>query len=127
MDLRWLLHHVTGTISRAFSLRGGESAIWLFHSSPGSSLEEPMNTHTSRTEQTLKDLQRTAGYLANTTTDTRRPAQITLHAVELPFQLGRDVVDRGNCPFCIRFFDSAVREVGSCIVTVPNAGTVADI
>lgn len=130
MDLRWRLHHVTSTISRAFNLRqpDGEAHLWLFHAAPGSSCEEPLNTHTVRSEQTtLKELQRTTGYLAPLASGGRRPAPLTLHAVELPFQPGREVFDRGLCPLCVRFFDSQVREVGSQIITVPNNGTVQDI
>lgn len=125
MDLRWQIHHVTGTISRAFDLRpqSGETQLWLFHGPPSASCEEPLNAHTIRTEQTtLKDLQRSAMYIS---TPTKKP--LSLHAVELPFQPGRQVAARDMCPVCVRFYDEAVREVGSCIIVVPNTGTVQDI
>mmetsp|Transcript_129327 Transcript_129327/g.322393 ORF Transcript_129327/g.322393 Transcript_129327/m.322393 type:complete len:1329 (-) Transcript_129327:246-4232(-) len=130
MDLRWHLHHVTNTIARAFGLRtpANESQIWLFHAAPGSSCEEPLNDRNPQGEQTttLKELHRTCSYLASAQGG-RRPAPLTLHAVELPFPPGREVFNQGLSPLCVRFFDAAVREVGSRIITVPNNGTVQDI
>jgi len=125
MDLRWQVHHVTSTIEQAFGLKPqtGEAQLWLFHAAPGSTYEELLNTHHMRTEQTtLKDLQRTTSYLS---APAKRP--LSLHAVEFPFQLGRDVLDREKCPLCLRFFDNAVREVGSEVVAVPSNGTVHDV
>lgn len=129
MDLRWNVNHVTNTIARAFSMPApqGEASIWLFHSAPGSSNEEPLNTHNVRSEPTtLKDLQRTA-YLPSSNTGSRKPAPLALHAVELPFAPGKEVFERGLCPLCVRFFDTQIREVGNKIITVPNHGTVQDI
>jgi len=125
MDLRWHLHHVTGTIARAFSLcpQAGEAQLWLFHAPPSSTCEEPLNSHTMRNEQTtLKDLQRNTSYLS---APTKRP--LSLHAVELPPQLGRQALERGLCPLCLRFYDDAVRETGSQVIAVPSSGTVQDV
>jgi len=49
--------------------------------------------------------------------------------VELPPPLGRQgqAAERGAVPLCLRFFDAAVREVGSCVVAVPGNGTVQDV
>jgi len=47
--------------------------------------------------------------------------------VELPLQLSRQPLDRGLCALCVRFYDDAVREVGSQIVFAPNSGTVKDV
>jgi len=70
---------------------------------------------------TLKDIQRSAMYVSM---PSKKP--LTLHAVELPFQ-PTQIFDRGLCPFCVRFFDDMVREVGSVTVCVKNNGTVSDI
>merc|ERR1719277_1307026 len=117
MDLRWHMNHVTSTIARAFGLstpaQDAEAQIWLFHAAPGSSCEEPLNKNNMHTEPTtLKELQRTT-YLPSTTTASRRPTPLALHAVELPFANSREVFERGLCPLCVRFFDTAVHEVGS--------------
>jgi len=125
MDLRWHIHHVTGTIARAFGLGGQRPSeqLWLFHAAPSSTCEEPLNSHTLRNEQvTLKELQRTSSYLSS---PAKRP--LALHAVSLPAQLGRQAADRGLNPVCVRFYDDAVREVGSQILLVWNTGTVADL
>jgi hypothetical protein len=124
MDLRWSLGVVTNTIAKAFGLRPqtGESQLWLFHAAPSSSYQEPLNTHAMRNEQMLKDLQRNAIYMSSS--NKRASA---LHAVELPFQPGRQVFEKNLCPLCVRFYDDAVREVGSAIITVPNSGTAADV
>jgi len=120
MDLRWQLHHVTGTIARAFGV--GKSELWLFHAAPSSTCEEPLNPHTLRSEApTLKDLQRTTSYLSST----KRP--LTLHALELPPGFSRQTTERNACPLCVRFYDDSVREVGSQIVFVPNTGTISDL
>lgn len=127
MDLRWHLHHVTGTINKTFGMKPqtGETQLLLFNSPPASTMEEPLNLHTGRNEQTvtLKDLRATA---LNMATQTNKKT-FKLHAVELPFQLGRQVLDRGCVPLCVRFYDEAVREVGSCVISVSNNGTVTDI
>jgi len=80
-----------------------------------------------RSEQTLKDLQRNSMYISppQKVADPRK--SLTLHAVELPFQPGRQVFERNMCPFCVRFYDDAVREVGSAIITVHNDSTAADV
>lgn len=120
MDLRWHLHHVTGTITRAFGLKlpPGETQLWLFHGAPSSTSEEPLNAHTTRSEQTtLRDLQCSAPYVA---TPAKKP--LSLHAVQLPIQ-----PERTHCLVCARFFDDAVREVGSCVISVPAAGTIQDV
>jgi len=125
MDLRWHLHHVTGTIARAFSLKPqvGEAQLWLFHAAPSSTMEEPLNAYPSRDQQTtLKDIQRTTSYLS-----TPAKRQFNLHAVELPFQPSRQVYDRGLCPLCVRFYNDAVVEVGSQLITVQSHGTVNDV
>jgi len=51
---------------------------------------------------------------------------LILHAVEAPHCTGK-TFERGLAPFCLRFYDDAVREVGSCIITVSNNGLVSDI
>lgn len=124
MDLRWHVHHVTGTIARAFGLRPqtGDSPLWLFHAAPSSSYQEPLNTHTMRTEQTLKDLQRNSMYISPP-----QKKSLILHAVQLPSEPGRQVFERNLCPLCVRFYDAAVQEVGSAIITVQNSGTAADV
>jgi len=124
MDLRWFLHHVTGTICNEFGLtpKPGESALWLFHAPPSSTSEEPLNTHSRNEQTTLKELQRSVSYLS---TSTKRP--LMLHAVQLPFQPGGQVFERGLCPLCIRYFDDAAREVGSEVIFVPNDGNVTDV
>jgi len=123
MDLRWHLHHVTGTIARAFSLTPqSEGQLWLFHAAPSSTCEEPLNAHTIRNETTLKELQRTTTYLS---APAKRP--LALHAVELPPHLGRQALERGLCTFCVRFYDDQVREVGSCVIAGPSSGTVQDV
>jgi hypothetical protein len=124
MDLRWHLNVVTNTIARAFGLKpqSGESPLWLFHAAPSASYQEPLNTHTMRSEQMLKDLQRNPLYMSSP-----QKKSLTLHAVELPFQPGRQVFERNMCPFCVRFYDDACREVGSAIVTVQNSGTAGDV
>jgi len=126
MDLRWEMQHVTGTIARAFGISCGaaEAQLWLFHAPPASTCEEPLNAFATRNEQTtLKDLQRSTAYVS--TAAAKKP--LSFHAVELPFHPGRQAIERGFCPLCIRFFDTAVREVGSCVVVVPINGAVQDI
>jgi len=125
MDLRWLLHHITGTITKTFGLKSqtGESQLLLFNAPPSSSCEEPLNLHTARSEETtLKDLQRSALYVS---TQAKKP--LRLHAVELPFQPGRQVFERDLSPLCVRFYDDAVREVGSCVIAVSNNGNIQDV
>mmetsp|Transcript_156414 Transcript_156414/g.291945 ORF Transcript_156414/g.291945 Transcript_156414/m.291945 type:complete len:1326 (+) Transcript_156414:95-4072(+) len=124
MDLRWNLNHVTSTIARTFGLtpQSGEN-LRLFHAPPSSSYQEPLNSNMNRTEHSLKDLAR--GSTMCVPSATKKP--LCLHAVELPYQVARQVSDRNLCPLCIRFYDDAVREVGSCIIAVPNSGTAADV
>jgi hypothetical protein len=121
MDLRWFLHHVTGQIGKEFGIRPTpEAPLWLFHGAPSSGPEEPLNAQTVRTEQiSLKDLQRSAMYI-----QTKKP--LILHAVEVPGAFAK-TFERGNIAFCVRFYDSAVREVGNCIVTISQNGLVSDI
>jgi len=124
MDLRWHVNHVTGMIARAFNLKPqtGEASLWLFLGAPSSTCEEPLNAHTLRTEQTtLKELQRNVMYVS----PAKKP--LLLHAVELPFQPGRQVYDRSLCPLLVRFYDDAVRECGSAIVTLSNQDTIQDV
>jgi hypothetical protein len=124
MDLRWQLHHVTATVVRAFGLTTttAESQMWIFYGHPMSAPEEPLNAHASRTEATtLKEIQRSAMYIA---APSKKP--LTFHAVELPFPSAR-TQDRGLVPFCIRFFDDSVREMGNAVVMVADSGTVGDI
>ncbi|CAE8700172.1 unnamed protein product, partial [Polarella glacialis] len=83
---------------------------------------EPLNTHSRNEQTTLKELQRSVSYLS---TSTKRP--LMLHAVQLPFQPGGQVFERGLCPLCIRYFDDAAREVGSEVIFVPNDGNVTDV
>jgi hypothetical protein len=125
MDLRWRLPVVTSTIARAFGLRhqAGESPLWLFHASPSASYQEPLNTHTMRSEQMLKDLQRNSMYMSSS----NQKKTLALHAVELPFQPGRQVFERNLCPLCVRFYNESVVEVGSAIITVQNSSTAADV
>lgn len=127
MDLRWHLRHVTGTISRAFGLRAHAaegvphpSSLWLFQGAPSSTadvyLEAPPST-------TLKELQRGTMFV---TQPSKKP--LVLHAVEVPLQTMREVLDRNLMPMCIRFFDDAVREVGSEIILLNAVGSVyADV
>jgi len=130
MDLRWRLEYVTSTIARTFGLRReAAESLWLFHSSPSSSHQDPLNTHTMRSEQTLKDLQRNSVYNPHPQKKT-----FSLHAVELtypPGGVGNPLDARpplvNLCPFCVRFYDDAVREVGSVIISVPNSSRVEDV
>jgi len=133
MDLRWLQVHLTGTIAQSFALKHvrltaetapdePESWIWLFQSGPASGQgEEPLNTTPARTS--LKDIQRAAPYVSPAAG--KKP--LNLHAVEMPFPPGPDGLEQGTCAICLRFFDSAVREVGSEIVYPPTSGTVQDV
>jgi hypothetical protein len=134
MDLRWHLHHVTSTVARAFGLPSpARSQIWLFHAAPGSSCEEPLNDRPVRSEQTtLKELHRSCSYLASAQGG-RRPAPLALHAVQLPYPLGAEAQpapgSQGTsiCHLCLRFFDAAVREVGSKIITLPAERTIENV
>jgi len=125
MDLRWLQVHLTGTIAQAFELdnvQSGETFIWLFQSGPSTGQgEEPLNTTPARTS--LKDIQRAAPYVSPTAG--KKP--LNLHAVEMPFEPRPESLEHGTVPICLRFFDSAVREVGSEIVYAPSSGTVQDL
>lgn len=124
MDLRWFAHHVTTTISKQFGVQQSPEAapLWLFHGAPSSGAEEVLNAPAARNDQlSLKDLQRSAMYISS---PTKKP--LLLHAVEAPASCSK-ALERGLAPFCVRFFDDAVREVGSCVVTVPSNGTVSDI
>jgi len=123
MDLRWNCSHVTKTIIQQFGIeQSAEAPLWLFHGAPSSTLEEPLNAGTGRSESiSLKELQRSAMYVSS---PSKKP--LVLHAVEVPFSSSK-TYERGLAPFCVRFYDDAVREVGSCVITVPNNGTVSDI
>jgi hypothetical protein len=121
MDLRWHIPHVTGMIARAFGLPSATN-LWLFHAAPSSTSEEPLNTAAFQNGQTLKDIQNTA--LCNSSFG-KKP--LTIHAVEIPFPPGQLVADNNQIWVCVRFFDDAVREVGSFIATVPPNGTMADV
>lgn len=129
MDLRWHLRHVTGTIARTFGLSpAAANQLWLFHAAPASNLEDPLNTQRVQGEQTtLKDLKLSSSHLLPLVNPGRRRTEVHLHAVALPWELGSQVFERNLCPLCIRFFDAQVREVGSCLITVPTIGTVQDI
>jgi hypothetical protein len=121
MDLRWMLHHVTGMISQQFG-RSLEAPLWLFNGVPSATPDEPLNALAGRNDQlTLKDLQRTSMYMSTTQ---KKP--LVLHAVEVPMPEEKSLA-QGFCPFCVRFFDDAVREVGSVIVAVENLATVNDV
>lgn len=124
MDFRWLVQHVTRTICSKFGLteKPGENAIWLFHAPPSCTAEDALNSPPLREQTTLKELQRNLSYLSTTT-----KRQLTLHAVELPFQPGGQVLQKGLCPLCVRFFDDRVREMGSEVIFVPNDGNVQDV
>merc|ERR1712032_1700676 len=105
---------------RAFALK--TTSIWLFHAPPPSTCEEPLNANSGRNDQTtLKELQRSAMYIS---APTKKP--LTLHAVELEpsIRLGYDA---SVCPLCVRFFDDAVVEIGSCIVNVPANSSAQDV
>merc|ERR1712187_238235 len=58
---------------------------------------------------------------------TQAKQPLRLHVVELPFQPGRQVFERNMVPLCVRFYDDAVREVGSAVIAVSNSGTIADV
>ncbi|CAJ1459812.1 unnamed protein product [Effrenium voratum] len=124
MDLRWSVYYVTLTICTKFGLtqKPGENAIWLFHAPPSCTAEDALNAPPTREQTTLKELQRSLSYLSTTS-----KRQLTLHAVELPFQPGGQVLEKGLCPLCVRFFDDSVREVGNEVIFVPNDGNVADV
>jgi ubiquitin C-terminal hydrolase len=127
MDLRWYLHHVTGMISQQFDRPlSSEAPLWLFNGAPSSTAEEPLNSHAGRSEQiSLKELQRSTMYISSTT---KKP--LVLHAVEVPIPGGKSLersIANGFTPFCIRFFDDAVREVGCVIISVSSNGIVSDV
>jgi len=132
MDLRWLQTHVTGTIAQAFDLKnvqtaaspggGEETFLWLFQSAPSSGQgEEPLNNVPSRAS--LKEIQRHAPYVSPA--GGKKP--LNLHAVEMPFQPGTFPGPENCAAFCVRFFDSAVREVGSEIFVLNINSTVKDL
>lgn len=124
MDFRWNVQHVSRTIYSKFGLteKPKENALWLFHAPPSCTAEEALNTPSMREQTTLKELQRQLSYLSTTS-----KRQLTLHVVELTFQPGGTILDKGLCPLCIRFFDDRVREVGSEVIFVPNDGNVQDV
>jgi len=80
-----------------------------------------LNTHPTREQTTLKELQRSTTFLSN---PAKQP--MTLHAVELPSEFAQEVGDRGLLPLCIRYYDDAVREVGSQVIYVSHSGLVSD-
>ncbi|CAE7717255.1 UBP12 [Symbiodinium sp. CCMP2592] len=133
MDLRWTQSHVTGIIAQAFDLKSvmtpastsspdHETFLWLFQSSPSNG-EEPIST-SIHARSTLKDIQRYAPYVSPA--GGKKP--LNLHAVEMPYRAGADGLDSNLWAFGVRFFDSAVREVGSAICYVnPGSGTVEDL
>jgi hypothetical protein len=123
MDLRWSLHDVTAVIAQQLDKRPNpEAPLLLFYGAPSSGPEEPLNIPTGRGDReiVLKDLR------MHVSSPTKKP--LVLHAVEVP--CGKNISfigERSLAPFCVRFYDDAVREVGSCIVAVPNNGIVSDI
>jgi hypothetical protein len=127
MDLRWGLKHVVGTIAKAFGtthlLNAQDSwRLWLFHESPSTSSDDPIYINDRADQMILKEIQQS--HPVYMTKMNKKP--LSLHAVELP--VSRVAVhDRNSTPVCLRFFDDAVREVGSCVVVVPNVATPADI
>lgn len=133
MDLRWTQSHVTGIIAQAFDLKSvmtpastsspdHETYLWLFQSPPSNG-EEPIST-SIHARSTLKDIQRYAPYVSPA--GGKKP--LNLHAVEMPYRAGADGLDSNLWAFGVRFFDSAVREVGSAICYVnPGSGTVEDL
>eukprot|EP00405_Crypthecodinium_cohnii_P010812 CAMPEP_0206428752 /NCGR_PEP_ID=MMETSP0324_2-20121206/5850_1 /ASSEMBLY_ACC=CAM_ASM_000836 /TAXON_ID=2866 /ORGANISM="Crypthecodinium cohnii, Strain Seligo" /LENGTH=1228 /DNA_ID=CAMNT_0053894337 /DNA_START=227 /DNA_END=3913 /DNA_ORIENTATION=+ len=111
MDLRWLLRHVTGSISREFGLGVPEARIWLFSGPPSSVSDDPLNARMIRNEEpTLKDLLYSYS---------RRQ----LHAVQIP----ELKADPNSTFLCLRFFDSQVREVGCEIIAVNPGGTIQEV
>jgi hypothetical protein len=127
MDFRWMLHHVTSTIAQQFG-RSNEAPLWLFSGSPSSTPDEPLNALAGRNDQlSLKDLQRSSMYMS-----TAQKKPLAIHAVEIPLTeeerpVAQLLSGETYCPFCVRFFDDAVREVGNVVVAVPNTGVVGDI
>ncbi|CAJ1426372.1 unnamed protein product [Effrenium voratum] len=127
MDLRWQQHHVVGVLAQAFDLKNvataadptpqPETFLWLFQSSPSNG-EEPLPHSLNRT--ILKDIQRLAPYVPASAG--KKP--LNVHAVEMPFRPG---VEPPEWAFGVRFFDSAVREVGSAICVLNANGTVEDL
>lgn len=124
MDLRWHLRQVTTAIAKSFSLSPSSPDVWLFHSAPSSSAEEPLFAHAGRLDQTtLKDVQRSAMYHSSLN---KKP--LHLHALELPLDLRMQATSElGLYSLCLRFFDERVREVGSCVLLLPNNSTVQDV
>lgn len=119
MDFRWQLQHLTGTVARTFGLRlQGESRLWFFSTAPSSTSEDPLNVQASD-QPTLKELLRMQMHASS--------GRRQLHAVELPPELGPQVFSPDQVPLCIRFFDSAVREVGCVVIVMPVTATVADV
>lgn len=129
MDLRWSHNHVVGVIAEAFNLRNvatlaspapeKETFLWFFQSSPSNG-DEPLPTHPQR--QTLKEMQRHAPYVPASAG--KKP--LSVHVVEMPFRPGADGCDP-NWAFGVRFFDSAVREVGSAMCILNFNSTVQDL
>ena len=131
MDLRWKHSHVVGVIAEAFGLKNvataasipspdSETFLWFFQSSPFNG-DEPLPVANSR--QTLKEIQRHAPYVPATAG--RKP--LSVHVVEMPFRPGAEGYDSKRWAFGVRFFDSAVREVGSTTCILNGSSTVEDL
>jgi hypothetical protein len=127
MDTRWTLQHVVGTIAKAFGTTHVLNAkdcwrLWLFNEAPSTSSDDPVYINTRNDQMSLKQIQQSNPIYM--TKMNKKP--LAIHVVELPVS-GLAVHDRNSAPVCLRFFDDAVREVGSCVIVVPNTATPADI
>lgn len=131
MDLRFLHSHVVGVIAEAFGLKNvatlastpppeSETFLWFFQSSPFNG-DEPLPT--ANTRQTLKEIQRHAPYVP--TGQGKKP--LSVHVVEMPFRPGAEGYESKDWAFCVRFFDSAVREVGSATLILDSNSTVEEL
>eukprot|EP00913_Durusdinium_trenchii_P035565 g33282.t1 len=116
MDLRWSHNHVVGVIAEAFNLRNvatlaspapeKETFLW-----PGTQKRSQMSL--------CLEMQRHAPYVPASAG--KKP--LSVHVVEMPFRPGADGCDP-NWAFGVRFFDSAVREVGSAMCILNFNSTI---
>eukprot|EP00929_Paragymnodinium_shiwhaense_P086804 TRINITY_DN4722_c0_g1_i1.p1 TRINITY_DN4722_c0_g1~~TRINITY_DN4722_c0_g1_i1.p1 ORF type:complete len:1338 (-),score=356.76 TRINITY_DN4722_c0_g1_i1:238-4086(-) len=129
MDSRWRVAHVIGAIARAFNLKlppfnpseDYMPPMLLFQAAPSTTADEPLNSGNIRNDSSFKEVQNNIGGLS-LGSSSQAKKQLVLHAVT-PFGQAAQ-----NCVFvCLRYFDDAVREVGSEVIQVPQTATMADV
>lgn len=120
MDLRWSINNAFDIFAKKFEIK--EDNMWVLRTVPAASFDDPwLPVRRTAATRALKDM----GW----STLKRQ----TVHLVSIPMRTRtkyQDFYERESMGLltqsvvCVRFFDTNVREVGNCILTVESDKTV---